>query len=82
MREAEQIGNLAEARKFDVSKTGGGEGSFSTKLQSQVGFCGQKAKFPEEEEKRSSYLNDKQQFGYAGSSEMWQLKELQGFNTN
>jgi hypothetical protein len=37
-------------------------------------FCGQQEKFPNIKEKHCEYINNKRQFGYAVSTEMYQLE--------
>jgi hypothetical protein len=46
------------------------------------GFCEKEENFREIEEKLSSYLNERLKFGYAESSEMYQLKALEIMKKN
>jgi transposase-like protein len=72
VREAEQIGNCAAARKFDVSESSikswrNKKDCFLQNSSHQWAYHGQKAKCPEAKEKFSSHLNGRQQFGYMSS---------------
>jgi hypothetical protein len=73
--------NHAMGHKFDVSKSyirnwRKKQDLLLQKSGSKRAFYGQKAKFPEIEEKLRDYINDKRQFGCAVSAKMCQLKAL------
>jgi transposase-like protein len=81
LQEAEEIGNHAAGRKYDVPKSCirdwrekkemllKGSGTWRA-------FRGQKVRYPRIEEKLLEYVSQKRQFGYAVPTEMCQLKAL------
>jgi hypothetical protein len=81
VQEAEEIGNRAAGRKYEVPESCirdwrenkemllKGSGTWRA-------FCGQKVRYLKIEEKLREYLSEKRQFGYAVSTEMCQLKAL------
>ena len=82
VKEAEETSNRSAARKFDVSescicdwkkKKKKETASFAEQWH-EKGFRGQKAKFPEIEEKLVQFIEEKSQIGCAISTEMCQVK--------
>jgi hypothetical protein len=81
IREAEEIGNLAAGRKYDVPERCIRDWRKKKEiLLKSIGtrraFCGQKARYPKTEEELLEYVSEKRQFGYAVFTEMCQLKAL------
>ena len=81
IEEAENIGNRAAGRKYDVSESCICDcRKIKMRLQKMNSNCwafhGQKTKYPELEKGLCEYVNDKRQYGCAVTSEMRQLKAL------
>jgi hypothetical protein len=81
VREAEEIENRAAGQKYNVpeSCTTDRRKKKEMLLKSsgtQMAFRWQKAIYPKTEEKLLEYVSEKQQFGYAVSTEMCQSKVL------
>jgi transposase-like protein len=81
VRGAEEIGNHAAGRKYDVPESCIRDWREKKEMLlkssgSRRAFRGQKARYPKTEEKLSEYVSEKQQFRYAVSTEMCQLKAL------
>jgi hypothetical protein len=81
VREAEEIGNCAAGRKYDVPEScirdwRGKKEMLLKSSGTRRDFCGQKARYPKIEEKLLECMSEKHKFGYAVSTEMCQLKAL------
>jgi hypothetical protein len=81
VREAEEIGNRAAGRKYDVPEScirdwRGKKEMLLKSSGTRRAFRGQKARYSKIEETLLEYVSEKQQSGYAVSTEMCQLKAL------
>lgn len=81
IKDAEENGNRASARKFDVSESCIRDWRKKKELllnssANRRAFRGQKAKFPVVEAKLTDYILEKRELGYAVSTEMCRLKVL------
>jgi transposase-like protein len=73
VQEAEEIGNRAAGRKYDVSESCIRDWREKKEMllkssETQRAFRGQKARYPKIEEKLLEYMSGKQQFVYAVST--------------
>ena len=73
--EAENIGNRAAGRKYDVT---GAKNKLrlTEKNSNHRTFRGQEARYQEFGKRLCDYVDDKRQYGYAVTREMCQLKPL------
>jgi transposase-like protein len=81
VREAEEIGNRAAGRKYDVPESCIRDWRETKEILlkssgNRRAFRGQKARYPKIDEKLLTYVSEKRQFGYAVSTKMCQLKAL------
>ena len=81
IEEAENIGNRAVGRKYDVSEScirdwRKNKTRLTETNSNRRAFRGQKAKHPELEKRLCDYVDDKRQYGCAVTSETCQLKAL------
>lgn len=82
IREAEEIGNRAAGRKFDVPEScirdwRKKKDTLLSSNSEKRAFRGKSAKYPGIEEQLSAYIRDRRQLGFALSTEMCQMKALQ-----
>ena len=81
IEDAENIGNRAAGRKYDVSEScirdwRKNKTRLAETNSNRRAFRGQKAKHPELEKRLCDYMDDKRQYGCTVTSEMCQLKAL------